>query len=72
MAYVDGDRIVGTVGLVTTKVGGGQRAGEVQIPLRGGTEAFIAYASDPIERGTQVLVVGRRPGRVVDVIPFDD
>lgn len=72
MDYVDGDRVVGAVGLVTTKVGGGKQAGEVRIPFRGGTEAFIAYASDPIDRGAQVLVVGRRPGRVVDVIPFSD
>jgi hypothetical protein len=64
----DGDDIIGGVGYVTTRVGGGSHAGEVQIGLRGGSESFIAYATEPIERGQQVLVVGRRPGRGVDVM----
>jgi hypothetical protein len=64
----DGENIIGGVGHVTTRVGGGEHAGEVQIGLRGGSESFIAYATEAIERGQQVLVVGRRPGRGVDVV----
>jgi membrane protein implicated in regulation of membrane protease activity len=64
----DGENIIGEVGHVTTRVGGGEHAGEVQIGLRGASESFIAYSGEPIERGQQVLVVGRRPGRGVDVM----
>jgi membrane protein implicated in regulation of membrane protease activity len=72
MSNLDGDRIVGSLGLVTTRVAGGQGAGEVQVQLRGGSESFIAYAADPIERGEQILVVGRRPGRILDVMRFNE
>lgn len=64
----DGDSIIGQVGYVTTRIGGGAHPGEVQIGLRGGSESFIAYATEPVERGQQVLVVDRRPGRSVDVM----
>jgi hypothetical protein len=72
MSNLDGDRIVGSLGLVTTRVPGAQRPGEVQVQLRGGSESFIAYATDPIDQGEQILVVGRRPGRIVDVIRFTE
>jgi membrane protein implicated in regulation of membrane protease activity len=64
----DGDRIIGEVGYVTTRISGAGRAGEVQIALRGRTESFIAYATEVVELGQQVMVVGRRPGRGVDVM----
>lgn len=65
------DDIVGSVGYVTTRIGGGARAGEVSVGLRGGSEAFIAYSSDAIERGATVVILGQRPGRVVDVTAVD-
>jgi hypothetical protein len=64
------DELVGELGFVTTRIGGGDRAGEVQVPLQGGSATFIAYGAEPIARGAQVLVVDRRPGRVVDVMAF--
>lgn len=66
----DGDRMVGEIGWVTTRIAGGDRPGEVQVPLRGGSETFIAYGSEPIERGAQVVVVARRLGRSLEVTPF--
>jgi membrane protein implicated in regulation of membrane protease activity len=72
MSDIDGDRLVGSLGIVTIRVPGGRRAGEVQLQLRGASESFIAYGVDPIPAGEQVLVVGRRPGRIVDVIHFTE
>ncbi|MHB1534938.1 MAG: hypothetical protein ACYC1D_10090 [Acidimicrobiales bacterium] len=66
----DEDRLVGELGFVTTRIAGGDRPGEVQLGLRGGSESFIAYGDEPIDRGQKVLVVGRRPGRCLDVTVF--
>jgi hypothetical protein len=63
-------RVVGEQGFVTTRIPGGQHPGEVQIQLRGCSESFIAYGTEAIGRGERVLVIGRRPGRGVDVTPF--
>lgn len=68
----DEDRVIGTLGFVTTSIGGGDRPGEVQIPLRGASETFIAYGAEAIPKGQQVLVVGRRPGRGLEVTAFDE
>jgi hypothetical protein len=51
--------MVGSRGRVTGRIGPGL-VGEVLLPVRGGVEAFYAYAVDPdetIEMGAQVLVV---------------
>lgn len=51
--------MVGSRGRVTGRIGPGL-VGEVLLPVRGGVEAFYAYAVNPdetIETGTQVLVV---------------
>jgi hypothetical protein len=66
----DEGRVVGEQGFVTTRIPGGEHPGEVQISLRGGSETFIAYGTEEIERGQRVLVLGRRPGRGLDVTAF--
>ena len=61
----------GRVGRVTGLVGPG-RLGEVMVAVRGGSEAFIAYAADPdetIARGTRVVIVEYFPPRTVVVSP---
>ena len=68
----DGQGLIGSLGYITVRIGGGTRAGEVQLAFQGGSECFIAYADDPIDRGEQVVVVDRRPGRAVVVTRFDD
>jgi hypothetical protein len=70
MYDTDEGRVIGEQGFVTTRIPGGEHPGEVQIHFRGGSESFIAYGTEEIGRGQQILVVGRRPGRGVDVTPF--
>jgi hypothetical protein len=61
--------MVGKIGRVTGTVGPG-RVGEVMVPVRGGSEAFHAYASDSDETlatGTRIVVVEYYPPRTVVV-----
>lgn len=47
--------------------------GEVMVPVRGGSEAFSAYATEnglTIEKGTRVVVVEYFPPRTVVVTPM--
>lgn len=62
-------QMVGKIGRVTGTVGPGQ-IGEVMVPIRGGSEAFHAYASDGDETlatGTRIVVVDYYPPRTVVV-----
>ena len=62
-------QMVGKVGRVTGAIGPG-RVGEVMIPIRGGSEAFHAYASDADESmapGSRIVVVEYYPPRTVVV-----
>jgi hypothetical protein len=61
----------GKVGRVIIRIRGGAAPGEVLVKVRGGTEAFIAYADHPIDRDTEVLVVSSRGHRSVDVVPWE-
>ncbi len=61
--------VVGKVGRVTGTIGP-RTVGEVMIPIRGGSEAFNAHASDgdsTIETASRVLVVEYYPPRTVVV-----
>ncbi len=52
-------KMIGKVGRVTGTIAP-QKLGEVMVPIRGGSEAFHAYSSDPndvIPTGTRVVVV---------------
>jgi hypothetical protein len=62
------DSPAGKVGFVTVAIPGPGRAGEVRVAIRGGTEHFIAYAEQPIARGSEVIVIADRGARAVDVI----
>jgi hypothetical protein len=65
-------RMIGKVGRVTGRIAPG-RVGEVMVPVRGGSEAFHAYASDQQETiapGTRVVVVEYFPPRTVVVSPL--
>ena len=62
-------QMVGKVGRVTGTIGPGQ-VGEVMVPVRGGSEAFHAYASDADETmatGSRIVVVEYYPPRTVVV-----
>jgi hypothetical protein len=61
--------MVGKIGRVTGNIKPGA-LGEVMVPVRGGTEAFNAYAAegeDVIPTGTRVVVVEYYPPRTVVV-----
>ena len=61
--------IVGVVGRVTVPIPAGG-PGEVLLPVRGGTEAYAAWADEPIAKHTQVMVVECTSGRSVVVTPY--
>jgi hypothetical protein len=63
--------VVGKMGRVTGAVAPG-RTGEVVIHVRGGTEAFLAYAAEKDETipvQTRVVIVEYYPPRTVYVTP---
>ena len=63
--------MIGKLGRVTGTIAPG-RVGEVMVAVRGGSEAFHAYASDAdttIAAGTRVVVVEYVPPRTVVVSP---
>jgi hypothetical protein len=65
-------QVIGKVGRVTGTIAP-ERVGEVMIPIRGGSEAFNAYAADTqdtISTGTRVVVVEYFPPRTVVVSPL--
>jgi hypothetical protein len=63
------EAVLAKVGRVTGRIGP-RVVGEVMISIRGGSEAFNAFAIDPTETipvGTRVLVVEFEPPRTVRV-----
>jgi hypothetical protein len=63
------DEVVGKVCRVIGAIEAGCM-GEVMIPIRGGSEAYFAYASSPddaIPRGQRVIVLEHDPPRTVVV-----
>jgi len=63
---------IGTVGRLTVATRGELGPGEVLLPIRGGTETYLAYSEQPLDRGTQVLVVEAHGTRRVTVIAWTD
>jgi hypothetical protein len=62
-------QVIGKVGRLVGGIAPG-RMGEVMIPIRGGSEAYFAYASDPeesIPAGARVIVLDHEPPRTVVV-----
>ena len=63
------DGVVGKIGRVTGEIAPG-KVGEVMLPVRGGSEAFHAYAEErgaTIRLGTRVVVVEYYPPRTIFV-----
>jgi hypothetical protein len=46
------------------------KPGEVILSVRGGSEAFAAWADEPIAKATRVVVVDERSARSVTVTPL--
>jgi len=67
------DPVIGRTGRVTGRVAPGT-VGEITLQIRGGSEAFYAYASDPtviIEKGVKVRVDDHQPPLIVFVSPVE-
>ncbi len=65
----DAGNVVGAIGRVTVPIPV-DGPGEVLLPVRGGTEAFAAWADHPIGKHERVLVVETTSARSVIVTPF--
>ena len=70
---VSGDvSLIGCIGVLTVATRGPAGPGEVLVKVRGGREAYIAWSSEPIRRGSAVLVIESRGTRAVDVSEWAD
>jgi len=61
--------VVGKIGRVTGAIGP-DKVGEVMVPIRGGSEAFHAYADSrdlTLECGERIVVIELHPPRTVIV-----
>jgi hypothetical protein len=66
---VSGESILGKVGRVTVSIPAGG-PGEVLLDVRGGSEAFAAWADEPVPRHRRVVVVDTLSARSVFVTPL--
>jgi hypothetical protein len=64
--------LIGCIGVLTVATRGPAGPGEVLVKHRGGREAYIAWSSEPIRRGSTVLVIESRGTRAVDVSEWTD
>ncbi len=64
--------LIGCIGVLTVATRGPAGPGEVLVKIRGGREAYIAWSSEPIRRGSTVLVIESRGTRAVDVSEWTD
>jgi hypothetical protein len=70
---VPGDvSLIGCIGVLTVATRGPAGPGEVLVKIRGGREAFIAWSTQPIRRGSTVLIIESRGSRAVDVSEWTD
>ncbi len=63
------ESVIGKLGTVTHPILP-DRAGEIVLHIRGGTEVYMAVSDTALGRGDEVLVVGQRSARTVEVTPF--
>ena len=64
--------LIGSIGVLTIATRGQAGPGEVLLKIRGGTECYIAWSTEPIARGQTVLVIESRGSRNVDVSEWTD
>jgi membrane protein implicated in regulation of membrane protease activity len=64
--------LVGCVGSVIVATRGAQGAGEVLLNVRGSKEAYLAWSEQPLQKGTEVLVIDVCGTRTVRVEPWSD
>ena len=64
--------LIGSIGVLLVATRGEAGPGEVLLKIRGGTEAYLAWSTDPIPKGATVLVIETRGARTVDVSAWAD
>ena len=64
--------LIGSIGVIIVATRGQAGPGEVLLKIRGGTEAFLAWSTNPIPKGATVLVIESRGARTVDVSEWAD
>ena len=77
MVRADGERgtvtdtPIGKVGRVVVRIRGGESPGEVVLKVHGLPETYLAYSAEEAAVGSDVLVIGDRGARRVDVVPWE-
>ncbi|MFZ3557298.1 MULTISPECIES: hypothetical protein [unclassified Streptomyces] len=66
------EAVVGRTGKLVIGTRGAGGPGEVLVQVRGGTETFLAYSDEPLDRGATVLVIESRGSRQVVVMAWTD
>ncbi|MCQ4207172.1 MULTISPECIES: hypothetical protein [Streptomyces] len=66
------EAVVGCTGKLVVGTRGAGGPGEVLVRVRGGTETFLAYSDEPLDRGSTVLVIESRGSRQVVVMAWAD
>ncbi len=64
--------LIGSIGVIAVATRGRAGPGEVLLKIRGGTEAYLAWSTEPIPKGATVLVIESRGARAVDVSEWTD
>ncbi|MGI8715995.1 MAG: hypothetical protein ACR2NR_23005 [Solirubrobacteraceae bacterium] len=64
--------VIGCAGTLLVATRGADGPGEVLVKTRGGTEAYLAWSEEPLDRGTAVLVFNLRGDRAVDVMQWHE
>ena len=64
--------LIGSIGVLLVATRGQAGPGEVLLKIRGGTEAYLAWSTNPIPKGATVLVIESRGTRTVDVSEWAD
>jgi hypothetical protein len=62
--------VIGRVGEVTVASTDPERPAEITIAVRGGSETYLAYCSQPLARHSTVLVIEELGNRRVAVTPW--
>jgi hypothetical protein len=68
-ADAESNSLIGAIGRLTVSIPE-RGPGEVLLAVRGGTEAFAAWADEPIAKHTRVMVIECLSGRSVHVTRY--
>ncbi|MFF4352969.1 hypothetical protein [Streptomyces sp. NPDC001530] len=69
---VEDEAVIGCTGELLIGTRGSAGPGEILVRIRGGSETFLAWSTEPLPMGAAVLVIESRGCREVDVIKWAD